>query len=142
MTVVACAVGRLEAGGPWIGFAPTLDDGYALVVGTGDLAAADAPATPDDLIALAIAYFADELTEPPEALAATHGDIGALVRHIASSEADADHARLLAEAVDAVDDGLAADVVVGRLSRCLTSDEEPVVRLRRRAAELLGGPQV
>ena len=49
-----------------------------------------------------------------------------------------EHARFLAEAVDAIDDGLAADVVVGRLSRCLSSDEEPEARLRRRAAELLG----
>ena len=136
VTVVACAVGRVGPGGPWIGFAPTLDDGYALVVGTDDRAAS-APAAGDDLIALAIAYFADELPEPPEALAATHGDIGALVRHVAAGETDAERAHDLAEALDAVDDGLAADVVVGRLSRCLTSEEEPVVRLRRRAAELL-----
>ena len=45
--------------------------------------------------------------------------------------------RVLEESVDAIDDGLAADVVVGRLSRCLSSDEEPEARLRRRAAELL-----
>jgi hypothetical protein len=141
VTAVACAVGRLGPGGPWIGFAPTLDDGYALVVGTDEGAAASAPAAPDDLVALAIAYFADELGEPPEALAATHGDIGALVRHLAGGALDADRARDLNEAVDAVDDGLAADVVVGRLSRCLTSDEEPVVRLGRRAAELLVVPR-
>ena len=138
MTVIACAVGRLGAEGAWIGFAPTLDDGYALVVGTDDAADADTPADPDDLIALAIAYFADELPEPPESLAATHGDIGALVRHVAERETDAGRVRHLGEAVDAVDDGLAADVVVGRLSRCLATDEEAVVRLRRRAAELLG----
>ena len=40
MTVVACAVGRVDPDGPWVGFAPTLDDGYALVVGTDDGAAA------------------------------------------------------------------------------------------------------
>jgi hypothetical protein len=136
MTVVACAVGRFEAAGAWIGFAPTLDDGYALVLGTDDRATVHAPAVADDLIALAIAYFTDELSEPPEALAATHGDIGLIVRHVAAAEADPMRARLLAEAVDAVDDGLAADVVVGRLSRCLASDEEAVARLRRRAAEL------
>jgi hypothetical protein len=137
VTVVACAVGRLDVGGPWIGFAPTLDDGYALVVGADERGAASGPAARDDLIALAIAYFADELPEPPEALAATHGDIGALVRHVATGETDDERARHLDEAVDAVDDGLAADVVVGRLSRCLAADEEPLVRLRRRAAELL-----
>jgi hypothetical protein len=139
VTVVACAVGRLEAAGPWIGFAPTMDDGYALVLGTDDHDAVKAAAEPDDLIALAVVYFADELPEPPEALAATHGDIAALVRHVMAAEADPERAARLTEAVDAVDDGLAADVVVGRLSRCLTSDEEPVARLRRRAAELLVG---
>jgi hypothetical protein len=138
MTVVACAVGRLEPDGPWVGFAPTIDDGYALVAGTDDGRVAQEPATPDDLIALAIAYFADELHEPPEALAATHGDIGAVVRHVAARVATADRSRLLGEAVDAIDDGLAADVVVGRLSRCLTSDGEAVARLRRRAADLVG----
>jgi hypothetical protein len=140
VTFVACAVGRVDDGGPWVGFAPTVDDGYALVVGTDERAAAAAPAARDDLIALAIAYFADELPEPPEPLAATHGDIGALVRHVAGAETNAELARHLEEAVDAVDDGLAADVVVGRLSRCLSGDEEPVVRLRRRAAELLPRP--
>jgi hypothetical protein len=125
VTVVACAVGRLDPAGGWIGFAPTLEDDYALVVGTDDSSTALAPAESDELIALAIAYFADELPEPPEALAATHGDVAALVRHVAVGEAE-------------FDDGLAADVVVGRLGRCLSSDEEPETRLRRRAAELLG----
>lgn len=139
MTVVACAVGRIGPGGPWVGFAPTLDDGYAVVVGGADGRVASGPAVADDLIALAIAYFADELPEPPEALAATHGDIGALVRHVAAAEGNAERRRRLEEAVDAIDDGLAADVVVGGLSRCLDPDEEPVARLRRLAAELLAG---
>ena len=139
MTVVACAVGRIGPGGPWVGFAPTLDDGYAVVVGGADGRVASGPAVADDLIALAIAYFADELPEPPEALAATHGDIGALVRHVAAAEGNAERRRRLEEAVDAIDDGLAADVVVGGLSRCLNPDEEPVARLRRLAAELLAG---
>jgi hypothetical protein len=139
VTVVACAVGLLGPGGRWIGFAPTLEDGYALVVGSDDGSAARAPATPEELIALAIAYFADELPEPPEALAATHGDVAALIRHVATGEAEMERARLLEESVDAIDDGLAADVVVGRLSRCLSSAEEPETRLRRRAAELLEG---
>ena len=102
-----------------------------------DGAAASAPATSDELVALAIAYFADELPGPPEELAATHGDIAGLIRHLATEEGEMEPARLLAEAVDAIDDGLAADVVVGRLSRCLSSDEEPETRLRRRAADLL-----
>ena len=138
MTVVACAVGLLGPEGRWIGFAPTLEDEYALVIGEGDGSSARATATSDELVALAIAYFADELPEPPEALAATHGDIAALIRHLAVEAGEMEHARFLAEAVDAIDDGLAADVVVGRLSRCLSGDEEPDARLRRRAAELLG----
>jgi hypothetical protein len=139
MGVAACAVGRLPAERAWVGFAPALNDGYALVVGTDDGRVGQNAAVPDDLIALAIAYFADELPEPPEALAATHGDIGAVVRHLAARELDAERARRLREAVDAIDDGLGADAVVGRLSRCLTSGEEAVARLRRRAAELVGG---
>jgi hypothetical protein len=138
MTVAACAVGLLGPEGRWIGFAPTLEDGYALVIGADDGSSARALATSDELVALAIAYFADELPEPPEALAATHGDIAALIRHLAVEAGEMEHARFLAEAVDAIDDGLAADVVVGRLSRCLSGDEEPEARLRRRAAELLG----
>ena len=39
VTAVACAVGRLGPAGPWIGFAPTMDDGYALIVETNDGAA-------------------------------------------------------------------------------------------------------
>jgi hypothetical protein len=136
-TIVACAVGRLGADGPWVGFAPTLDHGYALVVAGVDGAARSTRAEADDLVALAIAYFLDDLAEPPEELAATHGDIGALVRHLAELSEEPQRRRRLGEAVDAVDDGLAADVVVGRLSLCLEGDEEPMARLARRSAELL-----
>ncbi len=138
MTTPACAVGRLAPDGPWVGFAPTLDDGYALVVGTegrSDRSVADA----DDLVSLAVAYFEDALEAPPEDLAATHADIGSLVRHLAESEAREDVRRRLAEGVDAVDDGLAADVVVGRLTACLEGGEDPLARLRRRATEMLSG---
>ena len=137
--VAACAVGRLGVDGPWIGFAPTMDDAYALVVAGSGGRSRSAAADADDLLALAVAYFQDDLAEPPEELAATHGDIGAVVRHLAEVESDPMRRRTLGEAVDAVDDGLAADVVVGRLSRCLDGDEEPVARLARRSAELLAG---
>lgn len=127
----ACAVGRLEPDGPWIGFAPAIDDRYALVVeGRGRM-----PADADDLLSLAILYFEEAIDGAPEDLAATHADIGTLVRFVATHEADAERRRRLGEAVDAVDDGLAADVVVGRLSRCLAGGEEPMDRLRRRVAE-------
>jgi hypothetical protein len=137
MDAPACAVGRVEPGGMWVGFAPSLDDGYALVVGTPKRthrAAAD----PDDLVALAIAYFEETLDEAPDDLAATHGDIGALVRHVAEAEGDLGRRRALDEAVDAIDDGLAADEVIRRLARCLDGTEEAAARLARRAAELVG----
>jgi hypothetical protein len=54
-------------------------------------------------------------------------------------ERDEERRRLLGEAVDAVDDGLATDVVVGRLNRCLRGAEEPIERLARRAKELARG---
>ena len=136
MEAAACAVGRLGPDGPWLGFAPTVDDGYALVVDDG-LRAARAAADADDLLALAIAYFAEDMDEPPESLAATHGDIGGLVRHVAEHEPDPERRRRLDEAVDAIDDGLATDVVIARLGRCLTEREEPSARLRRRALDLM-----
>jgi hypothetical protein len=136
MSAAACAVGRLGDSGEWVGFAPSLDDGYDLVIGRGDATAMTAPAEADDLLALAAAYFEEALGEPPEDLAATHADIGTLVRHVASHATDGSRPEALAEAVDAIDDGLAADVVVSRLVRCLSGGEEPVARLRRRAVEL------
>jgi hypothetical protein len=131
--IPACAVGRLPDG-TWLGFAPTLDDGYALVVGAAGTTRA-MPADADDLLSLAIAYFEDALDEPPEELAATHADIGALVRHLAVSSHEPRRRAALDEAVDAIDDGLAADVVIARLVRCLAGPEEPLTRLGRRAGE-------
>jgi hypothetical protein len=135
MEASACAVGRLEPGGPWIGFAPSLDDAYDIVVeGAGRLAA-----SPADLLALAVLYFEDGLDEPPEELAATHGDIGALVRHVADAPRTPTELRaLLAAAVDAIDDGLAADVVIARLQEALPSGLEPRSHLAARTAA--GGP--
>lgn len=138
MSTPACAVGRLGDDGPWVGFAPGPDDAYVLVVGGTAAGSRRSPADPDDLLSLAIAYFEDALPAPPEELAATHGDIGSLVRSIAELEHDTERRRLLREAVDAVDDGLAADVVLGRLNRCLAEGEDPIARLKRRAAGLSG----
>jgi hypothetical protein len=137
MDAPACAVGRLRPGDPWLGFAPTLEDAYALVVGTESgprKGAADA----DDLLSLAILYFEEALDEPPEDLAATHADIGSLVRHVAEAEGDPARRRVLDEAVDAIDDGLAADEVIRRLTRGLVGGEEPIARLGRRAIQISG----
>jgi hypothetical protein len=136
MDVPACAVGRLEAGGPWIGFAPTLDDGYALTVGTAD-GTLQTPADPADLVALAILYFEDAIIGPPDELAATLGDIGSVVRHAAERVTDPDARRRYDEAVDAIDDGLAADVVLSRLGRALGEGVTAVPHLRARVASLV-----
>ncbi len=139
MTVdgAACAVARIGPDGPWVGFAPSLDDGYMLVVGDTEARPQRAPASNDELLALATVYFDESLDEPPEDLAATLGDIGSLVRHVAEHEADPERHRLLAEAVDAVDDGLAAEVTIARLGRAL-GDGDAAARLRRRVTELVG----
>lgn len=137
MAVPACTVGRLDPEGVWIGFAPSLDDGYALTVSGGD-GADRIPARPRDLIALAILYFEDALAEPPEELAATLGDIGAVVRHAAERVTDATARHAFDEAVDAIDDGLAADVVLDRLSRAFGDGADAATHLRGRVAALTG----
>ena len=140
MEIPACAVGRLDPGGPWIGFAPTLDDGYALTV-RSEGRTRHQVADPVDLVALAVLYFEDAVDAPPEELAATHGDIGAIVRHAAERVEAPDLRRAYDEAVDAIDDGLAADVVIERLGRALGDGVDAVAHLRRRVATLTGdGP--
>ncbi len=137
MDGVACAVGRFGADGPWVGFVPTLDDGYALVVGRRGHPAVRAPADSHELLAMAMLYFEESLDEPPDELAATLGDIGSLVRHVAEHERNPDQRLLLAEAVDAVDDGLAADVTISRLGRALGAQTDAATLIRGRVGELL-----
>jgi hypothetical protein len=139
MDAPACTVGRLGPDGPWLGFVPTIEDGYALVVAGPPSGSRQAPASPDDLVALALAYFEESLDEPPEELAATHGDIAAIIRHAADRAPDGASRTAFAAAVDAIDDGLAADVVIERLAKAFGAGGDPVGHLRRRAAELLGG---
>ena len=134
----ACAVGRVGSAGPWVGFAPTIDDGYALVVGGLPDGTRRSRADADDLLALAAVYFAETLDEPPDEIAATLGDIGSVVRHVAAHDRRAARRGVLAEAVDAVDDGLAADVTLGRLTRALGGGIDPTTRVRRRVEELVG----
>lgn len=134
---VACAVGRLGPDGPWVGFAPTLDDGYALVAGGLADGPRRATADRDALLALATVYFDETLDEPPDDVAATLGDIGSLVRHVAEHETDPERRRLLGEAVDAVDDGLAADVTIARLGRALGDGVDATALIRGRVRKLL-----
>ena len=137
METVTCIVGRIGPDGPWIGFAPSVDDGYLLVVERGSVVRR-ASADDTDLLCLAIAYFEDELGEPPERLAATHADIGSLVRHVAE-RTEPEARALLAQAVDAIDDGLAGDAVIAALTRCLPPGTDPLGRLGRRAREAIAG---
>lgn len=140
MDIVACAVGRLAPDGPWVGFAPVLDDAYAFVVGELPGGPRQVRADAADLLSLALAYFEETLDPPPDELAATHGDIGALVRHVAEHETDPERRRLLGEAVDAVDDGLAADATIARLTRALGDGADATSRIRRRVSDLIGRP--
>ena len=139
MEVPPCAVGRLDPTGPWIGFAPIMDDGYALTIASTS-GMQRAAAEPVDLLALAVLYFEDAGEAPPEELAATHGDIGAIVRHAAERIDDAARRQAAAEAVDAIDDGLAADVVLERLERAIGDGAVALDHLRRRAEQVGGGP--
>ena len=139
MDDAACAVGRIGPDGPWVGFAPTIDDGYALVVGGLRDGPRRVRADGRDLLALATLYFEEALDEPPEELAATLGDIGSLVRHVAEHEMEPDRRRLLGEAVDAVDDGLAADVTIARIGRALGDDVDAAALIRGRVRGLSGG---
>jgi hypothetical protein len=134
------AIGRLEAGGPWIGF------GYRagtcrIVVGVGDQMQ-DAAAHQDALLALAIAHFAGAVAEPPPDLEATQSDLSDLVRYLMDAEADETRRALLAEATDAIDDGLAGDAVAERLqaARSARGDAiDPVELLAGLAREIAAG---
>ena len=137
MDPAACAVGRVSPDGPWVGFAPTLDDRYAVVVGGIPDGTRQLSATSEDLLALALAYFEESLDPPPDEFAATHGDIGSLVRHVAEHEPAEERRRMMAEAVDAIDDGLAADVTIGRLTRLLGDEADASSRIRLRVDSLL-----
>lgn len=111
----AVAVGRIAAGGAWVGFAPT-EDGYQLVFCEADghdpYPVADTQR--GDLLNAALAYFGDGAEAAPDEVQATHGDVAQLVGWLADT-ADAATAAVLRAAVDAIDDGLAADAVMLRL---------------------------
>ena len=134
------AVGRLEAGGPWIGFGYRAGEGRIVLEGPGGTV--DRPADRDLLLALAIAYFADAGDDAPPDLEATQSDLSALVRHLMDAETDAGRRDLLGEAIDAIDDGLAGDAVAAKLeaARSPRGDAvDPVELLVRKAAEIAAG---
>jgi hypothetical protein len=136
----ARAVGRLEPGGEWVGFG-LRGDAWRYVVGSDD-AVLDAPADEDLLLALAIAHFAEAFAEAPPDIEATQSDLSALVRHLIGAQPDAARRALLAEALDAIDDGLAGDAVAGRLAAARSPGGDrvdPVERVLAAARELTAG---
>jgi hypothetical protein len=136
----ARAIGRLEADGPWIGF------GYRaglprFIVGVAD-GMRDGGADRDLLLALAIAYFADAGSAAPPELEATQSDLSALVRQLMDNEADPSKRAQLAEAIDAIDDGLASDAVATKLEAARAAGDDaldPVELLSRKAREVAAG---
>ena len=134
------AIGLLSPGGAWVGF------GYRagtcrIVVGSGDTIR-DGAADQDQLLALAIAYFAGGFDEGPPDLEATQSDLSALVRHLIHVERDEMRRSLLREALDAIDDGLAGDAVAAQLEAARTprgGELDPVELIVRRAAQIAAG---
>jgi hypothetical protein len=131
------AIGRATADGPWIGF------GYRagvphLVLGVSD-GTRDAPADGDLLLALAIAYFTEAFDGAPPDVEATQSDLSALVRNLMGTETQAGRRALLAEALDAIDDGLAGDAVAEKLAAArspASASDDPVEQLLQEARQL------
>ncbi len=113
------AVGTLSPQGAWIGFA-RLRDGFHVVCGDADgspvVSTSRGPGRTDELLMVAIAYYEEALNPPPSEHEATQADLAGLLRWLADAEPDRKRRAALVEALDAIDDGLAADAVVGRLS--------------------------
>lgn len=137
-----CAIGRTADGGAWVGFVRG-DGEYRLAVGRAS-GVRTAPATAELLLALAIAYFEDALDDPPPDIEATHADLSELVRHVAAASPTVERRRLLDEAVDAIDDGLAVDAVINRLTAAIGPESEeqadPVDLLMERVGALRAEP--
>ena len=133
----ARAIGRLEAGGPWIGFG--YRGGAFRIVMEASGGMRDAAADQDLILALAIAHFAGALEEAPPDLEATQSDLSAVVRHLMNAEVDPARRALLSEALDAIDDGLAGDAVAEKLGAARSRRDDavdPVEVLSRKAGEI------
>jgi len=119
LSAPAVAIGRLGAEGPWLGIVRE-EAGFRLAVAFPGSAAvtsrARGPHRIAELLAAATAYFEEALDPPPPELEATQADLAALLSWIAGTETDTARRRLIGEALDAIDDGLAGDAVVARLS--------------------------
>jgi len=114
----AAAVGRLGPHGLWVGFVAD-GDGFHLAFAQPGEATAVSPSRGAnriaELLAAAIVYFEESLDPPPPEMEATQADLAELLAWMAT-ETDADRQGPVREALDAIDDGLAGDAVVARLS--------------------------
>lgn len=112
------AIGRMGPRGPWVGFVKDAA-GFHLAVAQPGEAAAVSPAgganRVAELLAAAIVYFEEALDPPPPELEATQADLAELLAWMAT-QTDTSRKQLVREALDAIDDGLAGDAVVARLS--------------------------
>ncbi|MEP7041406.1 MAG: hypothetical protein ABI864_07495 [Chloroflexota bacterium] len=131
------AVGRLVAGGPWVGFGYRAAAARLVVqAGTGF---SDQPADREVVLALAIAYFTEACDGAPPDLEATQSDLSAWVRQLLPGEADPERRARIAEAIDAIDDGLAGDAVAEKLEAARSFRAEvidPVDLLSRKVREI------
>jgi hypothetical protein len=110
-------IGRLAAGSAWVGLKPH-GVGWRVVFGdaAGERAAAGSGTERRELVlATAGAYFEDALDDPPPDLEATHEDMAAVIAWLVQTEPNVDRRRRLRESLDAIEDGLAIDEVMGRL---------------------------
>ncbi|MFN2484539.1 MAG: hypothetical protein ABR509_06345 [Candidatus Limnocylindria bacterium] len=119
-------IGRLDAGAfaPWFGIART-SDAYRLVFGEDAAARLVRGASPGDarrdlMLALA-AFFEGDAAPPPPELEATQSDAAAAMRWLVESEPDGRAADALRRALDAIDDGMPPDVIVGELYTAMTA---------------------
>ena len=140
------AIGRIRPDGPWVGFGWSTH-GPRLVAGDGSTIR-EGPAQRDVLLALAIAYFEEAFGDAPQELEASHEDLSSLVRDVASGEEDPERRRVLSEAIDAIDDGLAGDAVAISLAAArgvdargveMNEQADPVDLLVTLTEELLRG---
>ena len=118
--VAAAAVGVLTADAAWVGFAPDATGFRLAFVGTDagtQISVAEGSARDAELLAVAVAYYEEALDAPPPEFEATQADLAGLVRWLAARATDPQRRSLLDEAVDAIVDGLAGDVIVARLTQ-------------------------
>ena len=131
------AIGRLVDGGPWVGFGHRAGAlRFVVQAGSG---LRDEPADQDVVLALAIAYFTEACDAAPPDLEATQSDLSALVRQLMPGETDPERRALIAEAIDAIDDGLAGDAVAEKLEAARSARAEvidPVELLSRKVREI------